>query len=165
MARRPVFHDIDAKGGELLNPFSPATAAAFGISLALGLLASTIADQTFWQKLWALRPGNLRRTFVWGGLWFYPIPLALGLLGLVGLSLGVTPGQLGDAGAGGVGPYVVSHVGLPVILIVAYVLVILNACYSSIDGAFSALSSLVAVDILNRRGRRSPRSGFSLSPN
>ncbi len=145
-----VFHDIDAKGGDLLNPFSPATAAAFGISLALGLLASTIADQTFWQKLWALRPGNLRRTFVWGGLWFYPIPLALGLLGLVGLGLGVTPDQLGDAGAGGVGPYVVSHVGLPVILIVAYVLVILNACYSSIDGAFSALSSLVAVDILKQ---------------
>lgn len=145
-----VFHHIDAKGGELLNPFSPATAAAFGISLALGLLASTIADQTFWQKLWALRPGNLRRTFVWGGLWFYPIPLALGLLGLVGLGLGVTPDQLGDAGAGGIGPYVVSHLGLPVILIAAYVLVILNACYSSIDGAFSALSSLVAVDILKQ---------------
>ena len=48
------------------------------------------------------------------------------------------------------GPYVVSHVGLPVILIVAYVLVILNGCYSSIDGAFSALSSLVAVDILKQ---------------
>jgi len=76
--------------------------------------------------------------------------LALGLLGLIGLGLGVTPAQLGSAGAGGVGPYVVSHVGLPVVLIVAYVLVILNACYSSIDGAFSALSSLVAVDILKQ---------------
>lgn len=145
-----VFESIDTKGGELLNPFSAQTAAAFGISLALGLFASTIADQTFWQKLWALRPGNLRRTFVWGGLWFYPIPLALGLLGLVGLSLGVTPADLGAAGAGGIGPYVVSHVGLPVILIAAYVLVILNACFSSIDGAFSALSSLVAVDILKQ---------------
>src|SRR4029079_14741545 len=88
-----VFHDIDAKGGDLLNPFSPAKAAAFGILLALGLVASTIADQTFWQKLWALCPGNLRRTFVWGGLWFYPIPLAPGLLGLVGLGLGVTTDQ------------------------------------------------------------------------
>jgi len=145
-----VFADVEAKGGELLNPFSPATAAAFGLSLALGLLASTMADQTFWQKVWAIKPANLRRTFVWGGLWFYPIPLTLGLLGLVGISMGVTPEQLGDAGAGGIGPYVVSHLGLPVVLVALYVLVILNACFSSIDGAFSALSSLVAIDVVKR---------------
>ena len=120
---------MDRQGGHLLEPFHPATAAAFGISLALGLLASTIADQTFWQKAWAIRPRNLRQTFVWGGLWFYPIPLTLGLLGLVGLALGVTPGDLGAAGAGGVGPYVVTHVGLPVVLVAAYVLVFLNGCY------------------------------------
>jgi len=145
-----VFDKVGAKGGSLLNPFSAQTASAFGISLALGLLASTMADQTFWQKVWAMRPGNLRRTFVWGGLWFYPIPLTLGLLGLVGISLGVTPDDLGSAGAGGIGPYVVSHLGIPVVLIALYVLVILNACYSSIDGAFSALSSLVAVDIVKQ---------------
>jgi Na+/proline symporter len=145
-----VFDKIHDKGGSLLNPFSAQTASAFGISLALGLLASTMADQTFWQKVWAMRPGNLRRTFVWGGLWFYPIPLTLGLLGLVGLALGVTADDLGSAGAGGVGPYVVSHLGLPVVLVALYVLVILNACYSSIDGAFSALSSLVAVDIVKQ---------------
>lgn len=145
-----VFDKIHAKGGSLLNPFSAQTASAFGISLALGLLASTMADQTFWQKVWAMRPGNLRRTFVWGGLWFYPIPLTLGLLGLVGIAVGVTADDLGSAGAGGVGPYVVSHLGLPVVLVALYVLVILNACYSSIDGAFSALSSLVAVDIVKQ---------------
>jgi Na+/proline symporter len=109
-----------------------------------------MADQTFWQKVWAMKPANLRKTFVWGGLWFYPIPLTLGLLGFVGISQGVTLHDLGNAGAGGVGPYVVSHLGLPIILIAAYVLVILNACYSSIDGAFSALSSIVAVDVVKR---------------
>jgi Na+/proline symporter len=145
-----VFDKVDGQGGHLLEPFRAETAAAFGISLALGLLASTIADQTFWQKAWAIRPRNLRQSFVWGGLWFYPIPLTLGLLGLVGLSLGVTPADLGDAGAGAIGPYVVTHVGLPLVLVAAYVLVILNACYSSIDGAFSALSSLVAVDVVKQ---------------
>lgn len=145
-----IFNDVDHAGGSYLSPFHPATASAFGLSLALGLLASTMADQTFWQKVWAMKPENLRRTFVWGGLWFYPIPLTMGLLGLVGLSLGVTADDLGSAGAGGVGPYVVSHLGLPVVLIAAYVLVILNACYSSIDGAFSALSSLIAVDVVKR---------------
>jgi urea-proton symporter len=145
-----VFTHVKAVGQHRLNPFSAATASGFGISLALGLLASTMADQTFWQKVWAMRPANLNRTFMWGGLWFYPIPLTLGLLGLVGTALHVTPAQLGSFGAGGIGPYVISHLGLPVVLIAAYVLVILNACYSSIDGAFSALSSMVAVDVVKR---------------
>lgn len=151
-----VFEKVDAAGGSYLSPFHPATASAFGLSLALGLLASTMADQTFWQKAWAMKPRNLRRTFVWGGLWFYPIPLTLGLLGLVGIAHGVTPADLGSAGAGGIGPYVVSHLGLPVVLVAAYVLVILNACYSSIDGAFSALSSLVAVDVVKQAWPRVP---------
>jgi Na+/proline symporter len=145
-----VFQKVDEAGPNTLNALDGSAAAAFGISLALGLLASTMADQTFWQKAWALKPATMGRTFVWAGLWFYPIPIVLGLLGLVGLGFGVKLSDLGDAGAGGIGPYVVSHLGLPIILIALYVLIILNACYSSIDGAFSALSSVVAVDILKR---------------
>jgi len=47
------------------------------------------------------------------GAWFYPIPICLGLLGLVGLALHVdVHTQLGgDAAA--VGPYLISHLGLP----------------------------------------------------
>jgi Na+/proline symporter len=145
-----VYDQIDHQGGALLRPFDGAAAAGFGISLALGLLASTMADQTFWQKAWALKPQTLSKTFLWAGLWFYPIPLTLGLLGLVGLGLGVTVDDIGAAGAGGIGPYVISHLGLPIVLIALYTLIILNACYSSIDGAFSALSSIVAVDIVKR---------------
>jgi urea-proton symporter len=145
-----VFQKVEQAGPNTLNAFDGSAAAAFGISLSLGLLASTMADQTFWQKAWALKPATMGRTFVWAGLWFYPIPIVLGLLGLVGLGFGVTPEDLGAAGSGGIGPYVVSHLGLPIVLIALYVLIILNACYSSIDGAFSALSSVVAVDILKR---------------
>jgi Na+/proline symporter len=145
-----VFRKVQEAGPNTLNAFDGSAAAGFGISLALGLLASTMADQTFWQKAWALKPTTMARTFVWAGLWFYPIPIVLGLLGLVGLGFGVDPAELGDAGSGGIGPYVISHLGLPIILVALYVLIILNACYSSIDGAFSALSSIVAVDVLKR---------------
>ena len=145
-----VFHKVQEAGPNTLKAFDGTAAAGFGISLALGLLASTMADQTFWQKAWALKPTTMARTFVWAGLWFYPIPIVLGLLGLVGLGFGVDPAVLGDAGSGGIGPYVISHLGLPIVLIALYVLIILNACYSSIDGAFSALSSIVAVDVLKR---------------
>ncbi|UXA17915.1 sodium:solute symporter family transporter [Mycobacterium sp. SMC-4] len=156
-----VFDRVAAAGPHTLEPFDGQAAAAFGISLALGLLASTMADQTFWQKAWAMKPSSMGRTFLWAGIWFYPIPLVMGLLGLIGLGFGVSSADLGDVGPGGIGPYVVSHLGLPVILVALYVLIILNACYSSIDGAFAALSSIVAVDILKRaRVEFSPKTLF-----
>jgi Na+/proline symporter len=132
-----------------LSVLRPDAAAGFGITLAFGLLAATVADQTFWQKVWSIRSREVTRVFFWAGALFYPIPICLGMLGLVGIAYGLTPvGIGGDIAA--VGPYVVSHVGLPLALVVIYVLTILAACYSTIDGASSALSSVVAVDIVHR---------------
>lgn len=144
-----VFNTVAAKDPTNLSIFQWDAAAGFGITLAFGLLASVVADQTFWQKVWAIRSDQVARTFLWAGAWFYPIPICLGVLGLVGLGYGLTPEEIGgDIVA--VGPYIVSHIGLPLVLIIAYVLVILAACYSTIDGASSALSSIVAVDIVKR---------------
>jgi len=142
-----IFESIQKQDPKLLSILRPEAAAGFGITLALGLLASTVADQTFWQKVWALKPQHVKRTFIWAGAWFYPIPIALGLIGLVALGLGLTLDDIGgDATA--VGPYLISHLGLPLIIVILYALLVLNACYSTIDGAFSALSSLVAIDIV-----------------
>ncbi len=159
---RPGLRESTGRGHDTLNAFDGAAAAGFGISLSLGLLGSTMADQTFWQKAWALKPAEPRTKIRLGRrCWFYPIPIVLGLLGLVGLGVGVTADDLGGAGPGGVGPYVVATSVCPVVLIALYVLIILNACYSSIDGAFSALSSVVAVDILKRaKPDISPKSLF-----
>ena len=131
-------------------------ASGFGITLAFGLLAAVVADQTFWQKVWAIKPSHVNEIFLLGGAFFYPIPICLGMLGLVGIAYGLTLQDfpMGDIIA--VGPYVVSHIGLPLALVLVYVLVILAACYSVIDGGSSALSSVVAVDIVKRY---SPRTG------
>ncbi|ODA69061.1 sodium/panthothenate symporter [Methyloligella halotolerans] len=144
-----VFSAVEASDPTDLSIFQGAAASGFGITLAFGLLAATVADQTFWQKVWALRPNQVGRTFMLSGMLFYPIPICLGALGLVGLAYGLTPEDIGgDIVA--IGPYVVSHLGLPMAIIIAYVFVILAACYSTIDGASSALSSIVAVDIVKR---------------
>ena len=92
---------------------------------------------------------EVARTFFWAGALFYPIPICLGMLGLVGIAFGLTPADIGGDIAA-VGPYIVSHIGLPLSLVILYVLVILAACYSTIDGASAALSSIVAVDIVKR---------------
>ncbi|WP_319453563.1 MULTISPECIES: sodium:solute symporter family transporter [unclassified Mycobacterium] len=145
-----VFEEVDKLGDQHLNPFNPVTAASFGLALALGLLTNVIADQSFWQRVWAIRPNDLGRSFLWAGVWFYPIPLALGLLGFIGLAAGVTLDDLGSLGAGAVGPHVIASLGLPVIIIALYSLVVVNACFAAIDGALSGVTSLVAVDIVHR---------------
>jgi Na+/proline symporter len=45
-------------------------------------------------------------------------------------------------------PYLVSHLGLSTWLVTLYVIVILSACYSVIDNAFTATSSVFIVDII-----------------
>ncbi|MDT5181874.1 MAG: urea-proton symporter [Mycobacterium sp.] len=145
-----VFEEVDKLGDQHLNPFNPVTAASFGLALALGLLTNVIADQSFWQRVWAIRPNDLGRSFLWAGVWFYPIPLALGLLGFIGVAYHVKPDELGSLGAGAIGPHVIASLGLPVIIIALYSLVVVNACFAAIDGALSGVTSLVAVDIVHR---------------
>ncbi|MGQ7843246.1 sodium:solute symporter family transporter [Granulosicoccus sp. 3-233] len=144
-----VFAAVGDAGEMNLSILDSSAAAGFGITLAFGLLASVVADQTFWQKVWSVRKDQVSRTFMWAGALFYPIPICLGMLGLVGIGYGLTATEIGgDIVA--VGPYIVSHIGLPMTLIIAYTLVILAACYSTIDGASAALSSVVAIDIVKR---------------
>jgi Na+/proline symporter len=145
-----VFNEVHDLGGQYLNPLNPVTAASFGLALALGLLTNVIADQSFWQRVWAIRHRDLGRSFLWAGVWFYPIPLALGLLGFIGVAAHVAPEQLGSLGTGSIGPYVIASLGLPVIIVGLYTLVVVNACFAAIDGALSGVTSLVAVDIVHR---------------
>lgn len=144
-----VMEKVGAAGAENLSVLRPEAAAGFGITLAFGIFAAAIADQTFWQKAWALRPEYVNKTFLWSGALFYPIPICLGMLGLIGIAYGITLPEIGGDSAA-IGPYLIAHLGLPIFVIVIYALVILAACYSTIDGASAALSSIVAVDIVKR---------------
>lgn len=138
------------KPEDYLEWYRPSTAFAFGITLALGLLSNTISDQTFWERIWAVKAKYVGRVFLWGGTWFYGIPICLGLLGLIGAAMGVDlqTDLKGDAAA--VGPYVVANIGLPVWLVVAYTVAILAACLSTLDAAFIGTSAVTSVDIVKR---------------
>ena len=46
-----VFETVKASDASNLSIFEADAAAGFGITLAFGLLAATVADQTFWQLL------------------------------------------------------------------------------------------------------------------
>jgi urea-proton symporter len=142
-----VFSHIGTSNPTHLSFFRADTAFGFGIATALGLVAVPIVDQSLWQKVWSIKPERLAKSFLWAGAWFYPIPITIGLLGFAGLYLGIkVPQQISDPAA--IGPYVVSHIGLPVVLVVLFTLVVLNAAFSTIDSDFSGLTSVVAVDLV-----------------
>ncbi|GLK69089.1 sodium:solute symporter family transporter [Hansschlegelia plantiphila] len=144
-----VMQRVGEANPEYLSVLRPEAAAGFGITLAFGIFAAAIADQTFWQKAWSIKAEYVNRTFLWAGALFYPIPIALGVLGFIGIAYGLTVSDIGGDSAA-IGPYLISHLGLPFLVVVAYVLMVLAACYSTIDGASSALSSIVAIDIVKR---------------
>ncbi|MGW5960722.1 sodium:solute symporter family transporter [Methylorubrum thiocyanatum] len=144
-----VVQRVGAVDPDYLSVLRPEAAAGFGITLAFGIFAAAIADQTFWQKAWSIKSEYVNRTFLWAGALFYPIPICLGVLGLIGIAYGLNVSDIGGDSAA-IGPYLISHLGLPLVVVIAYVLMVLAACYSTIDGASSALSSIVAIDIVKR---------------
>lgn len=147
----PIFNTLSTqKPSQYLQWYEPSTAFAFGVTLALGLLSNTVSDQTFWERIWAIKSKYVGRVFLWGGTWFYGIPICFGLLGLVGGAMGLDLKTHLNGDAAAVGPYVVSHIGLPVWLVVLYTIAILSACLSTLDAAFIGTSSVVSVDIVRR---------------
>jgi Na+/proline symporter len=142
-----IWTSVAAQGDDLLSVTRPDAAMGFGITLALGLITATVAGQEYWQVAWALKRKDVSRTFLWAGALFYPIPICIGILGLVGLALHIDLATLGgDAAA--IGPYLISHLNLPIWIVILYVVVILTACYSVIDSAFTAISSVTVVDVV-----------------
>jgi urea-proton symporter len=144
----PVWQEVASRGNELLGVTRADAFQNFGITFALALITATIAGQEFWSVAWALRDNELGRAFFWGGGLYYPIALCLGVLGLVAISLNVDlVRDLGNDPAA-VGPFLVSHLGLPDWVVYIFVLAVLSACYSVSDGALAAVSSITAVDII-----------------
>ena len=144
----PIWSAVADQGAGLLSVTRADVPAAFGITLALGLLTATLAGQSFWQVVWGLKAKEVGRSFLWAGAWFYPIPICLGILGLVGICFNVVFASNLNGVAAAVGPFVISHIGLPSWLVYSYVFVILSACYSTMDGALASLSSLAAIDVI-----------------
>jgi Na+/proline symporter len=143
-----VWTSVAAQHNGLLSVTRPDAATGFGITLALGLITAAVAGQEFWQVAWALKRKDVSRTFLWAGALFYPIPICIGILGLIGIALHIDLNTQLGGDAAAVGPYLISHLGLPIWMVILYVIVILTACYSVIDSAFTAISSVTVVDIV-----------------
>jgi Na+/proline symporter len=143
-----VWQAVSVQGRGLFTVTRHDAFSNFGLTFMLALITATVAGQEFWQVAWALKRNELGRTFFWGGGLYYPVALCLGVVGLVGLAVNVdlTRDLHGDAAA--LGPFLLSHLGLPRWVIYLFVTIVLAAAYSTIDSGISAVGSIAAVDII-----------------
>jgi Na+/proline symporter len=143
-----IWQAVQSQGDGLLTVTRPDAFQGFGLTFALALITATIAGQEFWQVAWGIKERELGKTFFWGGGLYYVVALCLGVVGLVGLALKVD--LVNDLGGdpAALGPFLVSHLGLPNWVIYLFVLIVLSACYSTCDGTLAAVSSVSAVDVI-----------------
>jgi len=118
---------------------------SFGIVTSIGLIAGSISDQQYWQRSFAIKKNHLVKSFVWGGIFFGIVPLALSILGF----MGANP-ELGVAMPEGVqlpmiGVAVVGKL-LPTWATLLFVIMLMSGLSSTLDSGFAAGASLWAID-------------------
>ncbi|MBD2435370.1 sodium:solute symporter [Nostoc sp. FACHB-110] len=143
-----IWQAVESHGNNLLSVTRPDAFQSFGLTFCLALITATIAGQEFWQVAWGIREKELGRTFFWGGALYYPVALCLGVIGLVGITLNVDLAKDLGGDPAALGPFLVSHLGLPSWVIYLFVIIVLSACYSTCDGTLAAVSSVSAVDVI-----------------
>lgn len=143
-----VWQEVSSRGDQLLGVTRADAFQSFGLTFCLALITATIAGQEFWQVAWGLREREMGRTFFWGGSLYYPVALCLGVVGLVGIALNVDLATDLGGDPAALGPFLVSHLGLPIWVIYLFAIIVLSACYSTCDGTLAAVSSVCAVDII-----------------
>ena len=139
-----------AQGNGLLTVGRADAFQNFGVTFTLALITATIAGQEFWNVAWGLRDKELGRSFFWGGALYYPIALGLGVLGLIGLAAHVDLQKDLGGDSAALAPFLLTHLGLPSWLIYVFVIMVLAACKSVVDGALTGVSTITAVDIFKR---------------
>ncbi len=111
------------------------------ISLILGLTATSLFNQGYWQRVFAARDDRaLVRGFIIAALAVLPIIMAFGLFGLVAVGLGKTDTP-------SIALFVVVLDAAPTALAIAIVLMGLALVMSSADTALNAIASILTADL------------------
>lgn len=116
-------------------------AYSFGIAMTLSLLSGPFGDQMFFQRAFAVRPKDITKTFVFGGLFFGLIPITLSVLGFIGAGLNL---QVSDPQM--IGPLVIGEL-LPHSALLIFLFMAFAGLASTLDSAYCAISSLGSIDI------------------
>ncbi len=126
--------------------FDPGVAFSFGIVTSIGLIAGAISDQQYWQRAFAIKKSELVKSFIFGGILFGIVPIALSILGFMAVSpdLGITLPAGVDTSM--IGVQTVATL-LPSWAVFLFVIMLLSGLSSTLDSGLIAASSLWVTDV------------------
>lgn len=129
------------------NIFDPGVAFSFGIVTSIGLIAGAISDQQYWQRSFAIKRSDLKRSFVWGGILFGIVPIALSVLGFIAANPSQGISLPAGTGLPMIGIATVVKL-LPIWASVFFVVMLLSGLCSTLDSGLCAASSLYSIDLV-----------------
>ena len=117
---------------------------SFGIPTAIGLLSGTFGDQMFWQRVFSIREGEVKKSMMFAALIFACVPVSLSFLGFIaaGAHLAISDTQLTNVAS------VIAFA--PKWFVFPFMLLILSGLMSTVDSILCAVSSVSGHDISSR---------------
>lgn len=130
--------------GSLFSGKGLAVMLSFGIPTTIGLLSGTFGDQMFWQRVFCVKPHNVKRTMITAAFIFGIVPVSLACFGFfaAGANLPIADTQLVNVGA------VIAF--MPKWFLYLFFLLILSGLISTVDSILCAVSSVAGHDVVNR---------------
>ena len=138
---------LSGKSGEYGSLFSSEglkVALTFGLPTTIGLLSGTFGDQMFWQRVFSVKKGSVKKTVLLSSLIFGVVPISLAFFGFIsaGAGLDIADTQLTNVGA------VMAFA--PKWFLWMFMVMILSGLISTVDSILCAVSSITSVDVMNR---------------
>lgn len=117
---------------------------SFGIPTTIGLLSGTFGDQMFWQRIFSVKDGQVKKAMFLAAGIFALVPISLSLFGFIaaGAGLEVADTQLTNVSA------VIAFA--PRWFLWLFMILIISGLLSTVDSILCAVSSVAGHDIINR---------------
>ncbi len=135
---------LSGKFGNLFDSTGIAVMLSFGLPTTIGLLSGTFGDQMFWQRVFCVKPENVKRTMITAAFIFGVVPISLSCFGFfaAGAQLPIADTQLVNVGA------VIAFT--PKWFLYLFFLLILSGLISTVDSILCAVSSVAGHDVVKR---------------
>lgn len=130
--------------GSLIDESGINVMLSFGIPTAIGLLSGTFGDQMFWQRVFSIKEGQVKKSMMFAALIFACVPVSLSFLGFIaaGAHLDIQDTQLTNVAS------VIAFA--PKWFVWPFMLLILSGLMSTVDSILCAVSSVSGHDICSR---------------
>lgn len=139
---------LGGKEGKLLDFFSENSwnlFLTFGLPITIGLMSGPFGDQAFWQRAFAVKTDQIKRSFLNAAFIFGAVPIMMGIMGLAAAGwpdITIANKQLANVE--------IIFYGAGLIGVVAFFMMTMSVVTSIIDSKMCAVSSIAGHDIAER---------------